>query len=561
MTNARSRLQMLALALAVAPHPAIAQEHVAAETRAQQDARMSWWREARFGMFVHWGPVSLKGTEIGWSRDPGPNGARGGSIPAAEYDALYEQFNPTRFDARRWVAVAQSAGMKYVVFTTKHHDGFCEFDSALTDYKITSPKSPFHRDVVKELADACHAAGMRLGFYYSQPDEHHPDYRTQHHARYVEYLHGQVAELLTNYGRVDVLWFDGLGGSAEDWRADELFPRMRKLQPGLIVNDRCGLPADFDTPEQTIGRFQNTRAWETCMTICNQWAWKPGDEMKSLEQCIRTLVRCAGGDGNLLFNVGPMPSGEIEPRQVARLEEMGEWLAKFGASIYGTRGGPIRPGAWGCTTSKGNTLYVHVFEWSGEGLRLPALDRKVLSATLLTGGFAGLHQDESGIELRVAAPDRRPIDTIVALTLDGTAVDAKCVSSSLCSGRKATASNVFRAQESYAAGMAFDDDESTRWATDSGTHSAWLEVDLGVERELGRVRIVQEAPFAPRVARFELQREEGGQWKPFYAGTKTPELFEAAFAPVRARKVRLAILEASEGPTINEFQIFAPKAK
>ena len=366
------------------------------------------------------GAGSLRGTEIGWSRNPGPNGYRG-EIPAAEYDSLYQKFNPTKFNAKEWVATAKAAGMKYMVFTSKHHDGFCEFDSKLTDYKITSPQSPFHRDVVKELADACHEAGMRFGLYYSPPDAHHPDYRTTRHARYIEYLHGQVGELLRNYGQVDVIWFDGLGGSAKDWDARRLFALIKRLQPKILINDRVGLSGDFSTPEQTVGAFQMDRPWESCMTICNQWAWKPNDDMKSLKQCLDVLITLAGGDGNLLFNVGPMPTGEIEPRQVERLKQMGQWLDKYGQSIYGTRGGPFKPGNGIVSTRKGDTIYVHVLQWHGDSIVLPALPKKVLSATLLTGGEVKLGEADGHVALTVPKAAQQEIDTIVALKLDGDA--------------------------------------------------------------------------------------------------------------------------------------------
>jgi alpha-L-fucosidase len=313
--------------------------------------------------------------------------------------------------------------MKYLVFTTKHHDGFSMFGSKLTDYKITN--SPFKRDVVAELAEACHEGGLGLGFYYSPPDWHHPDYRTERHARYIEFLHGQFRELCTNYGKVDIIWFDGLGGKAADWDSENLFRMIRSLQPRVIIDDRAGLPGDFDTPEQRIGKFQIDRPWETCMTICTQWAWKPNDTMKSLKQCLDTLIRCAGGDGNLLFNVGPMPTGEIEPRQVARLKEMGDWLRKYGASIYGTRGGPFRPGAWGASTSKGNTLYVHILKWDGEKIALPPIGKKIVSASVMTGGKADVKQTAEAFEVSVPPADRQELDTIVVLTLDGPASEIK----------------------------------------------------------------------------------------------------------------------------------------
>ncbi|MHC4356490.1 MAG: alpha-L-fucosidase, partial [Planctomycetota bacterium] len=207
------------------------------------------WREMKFGLFVHWGPVSLKGTEIGWSRGGERRGRTGrGSIPVEVYDNLYKEFNPVKFDADEWVQVAKDAGMKYLVFTSKHHDGFSMFDSKVTDYKISN--SPFKRDVVKELADACHKARLKLGYYYSPVDWYHGDYRTENHAKYIKFMHAQLREICSNYGRIDIIWFDGLGGTTEDWDSENLFKMIRELQPRVIINNRAGLTADHDTPEQ-----------------------------------------------------------------------------------------------------------------------------------------------------------------------------------------------------------------------------------------------------------------------------------------------------------------------
>ena len=380
------------------------------------------WREMKFGLFIHWGPVSLKGTEIGWSRGGERRGRKDkstGSIPVEIYDNLYKQFNPVKFDADEWIQTAKDAGMKYLVFTSKHHDGFSMFDSKLTDYKITN--SPFKRDVVKELADACHKAGLKLGYYYSPPDWYHPDYRTENHTRYIKFLHGQLREICANYGKIDIIWFDGLGGKAEDWDSENLFRMIRQLQPHVIINNRAGLPADHDTPEQRIGKFQNDRPWETCMTICRQWAWKPNDQMKSLQQCIQTLVKTVGGDGNLLFNVGPMPDGRIEPRQVARLKEMGNWLRQYGRSIYATRGGPFKPGDWGASTYKSNTIYIHVLNWDEDTLTLPSISKKIITSSVMTGGAATVRQTALAIEISVPKAYRKELDTIVVLQLDGPA--------------------------------------------------------------------------------------------------------------------------------------------
>ena len=388
-------------------------------SRPERDDRMKWWREARFGMFIHWGPVSLKGTEIGWSRGGERRGRSGkGTVPVGVYDNLYKQFNPKKFKADEWVKIAKEAGMKYLVFTTKHHDGFVNFDSKLTNYKITSPESPFRRDIIAELSDACHRGGIGLGFYYSQPDWHHPDYRTDKHSSYIEYLHGQIRELCTNYGKVDIIWFDGLGGKARDWEAENLIKMIRQLQPHVIINNRCGVKADFDTPEQMIGAFNNIRPWETCMTLCQQWAWKPDDKMKSINMCIKILVRVIGGDGNFLFNVGPMPDGRIEPRQARRLQEMGQWLNKYGESIYRTRGGPFMQGSWGASTHRGNHVYLHILNWHNDRVTLPPLPQKIVASKSLTGGKVTVTQTDKAIDIFVPKPDRQSIDTIVILELD-----------------------------------------------------------------------------------------------------------------------------------------------
>jgi alpha-L-fucosidase len=410
------------------------------------------WRDRRFGMFIHWGPVSLKGTEIGWSRagerrDRKETIKKG--IPAAEYDELYKKFNPVKFNADEWVATAKAAGMKYIVLVTKHHDGFCMFDSGLTDYKITS--TPFPRDVTAELAEACRKQGLAFGVYYSPPDWHHPDFCTADHVRYVAYMHGQVKELLTKYGPLSTVWFDCTGGvnDPSTWNNPELFRMIRELQPTALVTTRCGgtshegVWGDYVTPEQRVGEFNITKPWETCMTICRQWAWNPNDKMKSLDECLRALIVSAGGDGNLLFNVGPTPEGLIEPRQVERLKEMGAWLAKYGESIYGTRGGPYKQAKDTVSTRKGNSVYLHILKWpeGEEAVVLPPLPAKITASKLLTGGSVTLDQSDSGLRITVPPADRNPIDTIVKLDLDRNAMEIEpitTVTSNPPSGAKAT---------------------------------------------------------------------------------------------------------------------------
>ncbi len=527
-------------------------------------AAMKRWQDMRFGMFIHWGPVSLTGYEIGWSR--------GAQTPIEEYDNLYKRFNPTEFNADEWVAVAKAAGMKYIVLTTKHHDGFCIFNTKQTDYHIMN--SPFGRDVTKELAEACRRAGLKFGTYHSVCDWHHPDFpltspggevkrEKSDIAAYRRYLRAQVTELITQYGPLSVMWFD-VPQEFDRAEGSENVRICRTLQPDILVNNRAGAGmGDYDTPEQRVGGFNMERPWETCMTICRQWSWKPDDKMKTLPECLQTLIRTAGGDGNLLFNVGPMATGQIEPRQVERLKEMGQWLTKYGESIYGTRGGPYKPARHVVSTRNGQTVYLHVLGWPEDVLKLPPLPAKVVGSRVLTGGEAVVRQTAEGIEISVPKADRREIDTVVVLELDRPAIDIPPISvsslgQSLGEGKKAAVSNVYQENNHYGAAMAVDGDEETRWATDAATGACWLEVDLGKPELIDHALIDECVEFGVRVKTFELQYKDGQEWKTFHRGQGIGPKREVKFAPVTAGAVRLNITDGSGGPTINEFQLFAP---
>ena len=310
--------------------------------------------------------------------------------------------------------------------------------------------TPFKRDILEELSGACKAAGLPFGTYHSILDWYQPDYNVEglqggpgyslpagvspSMDRYQEYMEGQLREIVTRYGPLHSMWFDGEW--EKPWtaeRGNRLLQFCRGLDPKMLVNNRVGggrhgmegttkegfAPGDYDTPEQQVGAFNIERPWETCMTICQQWAWKPDDTLKSLKECVQTLVRTAGGDGNLLFNVGPMPDGRIEPRQVGRLREIGEWLKVNGESIYGTRGGPFKPGKWGVSTHKGDKIYVHVLEWSGNKIELPAIGQKVVSAILMDGTEVGIELTQDGISLTLDKSRPDAPDTIIVLTIDG----------------------------------------------------------------------------------------------------------------------------------------------
>ncbi|MFT4566337.1 MAG: alpha-L-fucosidase [Cyclobacteriaceae bacterium] len=413
----------------------------------QNDPKLEWFRDAKFGLFMHWGPSSVAGTEIGWSRQDHPfdHPWRGTVVANEEYDNLYKRFNPVKFDADAWMKIAKKAGFKYIVFTAKHHDGFSNWHTKLRDYGIAN--TPFKRDICKELSDAAHKYGLKLGWYYSTRDWSHPDYHVGDNKKYNEFYEGQVRELLTNYGKVDIMWFDHTAGSWGDYTILQLFEMMYGLQGDkLLVNNRAArfikkqkgkiyepdtpelkklVLGDFDTPEQKIGKFQTDRAWESCMTMnkCKDgggWSYRPDCTTISYKEAIHTLVHTVVGDGNLLLNVGPMPTGEFPTDQLAVLKKMGKWLKKNGESIYGTRGGPVPNGEWGGMTFKDNKIFVHILKWPEDGspLMLPAIDKKIISSKGLNVKNPTVKQTAEGVQIELSLKKRDEIDSIILLELE-----------------------------------------------------------------------------------------------------------------------------------------------
>lgn len=418
--------------------PSVAKE----EAPGERDARIAWWRDARFGMFIHWDMSSVAGTEISWSRkgskplDITGNGA--GYVADPAYDTLFKSFNPVKYDAREWVKLAREAGMKYLVFTAKHHGGFCMWDTKQTDYNIMN--APYGKDVLRPLADACHAEGIRFCIYYSPRDWHHPDYGIGDNGKYVDYMNAQLKELLTGYGKVDLLWFDsyGKGDLIKFWREGETWDLIQSLAPGILINNRlCVLgsydrqPApyrgDFSTPEQKLGSYNDQRPWESCMTVSSvgAWSYRKGGGVKPFDQVLKMLVYCAGGDGNLLLDVGPDAEGVIPPDQAAVLRKIGDWLKVNGESIYGTRGGPYKPTPRYAATRKGKVVYLHILKWEGDSCKLPPLGAEIADASLLGGGKVDVSDHPDGLTVTVAVTDRKDPDTVVKLELKGDAMAIK----------------------------------------------------------------------------------------------------------------------------------------
>jgi alpha-L-fucosidase len=380
--------------------------------------RGAWFKEARFGMFIHWGLYSIlgRGEWVMYLEH----------IPVEEYSKLSEKFKPTKFNPDEWVSYAKEAGMRYMVLTSRHHDGFSLFDSKVSDY--TAAKTAAGRDLVAEFIKACHKAGMRVGLYYSLLDWRWPEYwkgpkkDPEGWSKFLDYVHTQVEEICSNYGRLDVLWYDGAWPyKAEDWRSAELNAKVRKLQPEILINNRSGLPEDFDTPEQHVSFSPPGRLWESCMTTTEYfWGYCKGDAWRSTRRLIQTLVTCASGEGNLLLNVGPKADGTFPARAIRILREIGSWMKVNGESIYGSERCPFSTSV-GTFTAKGSKVYVHVFRWPGREVCIAGVGNDVKDAYMLaTGEYVKFSKKDGRVLLKglpARAPD--PYDTVIVLELDG----------------------------------------------------------------------------------------------------------------------------------------------
>lgn len=436
-----------------------------------RDERMAWWREARFGMFIHWGVYAVpagthNGQQIGrigeWIMNRG-------KIPVADYKAYAKQFNPVKYDADAWVRMAKDAGMKYIVITSKHHDGFALFDSKVTDWDMVDA-TPYGKDLIKPLAEACRKHGIKLGLYYSHaqdwgnpggaaarkltkegwanPDSARIDAYTAAHSghwdpvqttktmsQYIDDIAvPQVKEILTNYGDIAVLWWDTPTGMTDEY-AEKLNAQLA-LQPRIITNDRLkrpNFPGDYKTPEQRIPKLDELdgKDWETCMTMNGTWGYKSYDNnWKSTETMVRNLIDIASKGGNYLLNVGPKATGEFPEQSIKALKEIGAWMKVNGEAIYGSKSSPLQPLSWGrCTRKEKNgntTLYLSVFEWPADGkLVVPGLKNKVLSARLLAGGKSlKTNVDDQGIVIETGNKSVDPIATVIRLDVKGAVANA-----------------------------------------------------------------------------------------------------------------------------------------
>ena len=547
--------------------------------------RLKWWSDAKMGLFVHWGPVSLIGEEISWSRK---------GYGASKYDALYKRFNPVKFNAKEWVALAKASGMKYIVLTAKHHDGFCLFETKTTEYNIMN--TPFGRDVCKELAQAAHEANMPICWYFSVADWKDPDCRNpKTNSVFADRAVEQVRELLTNYGKISLLWVD-YEGSPSPIEPKRVFDLARKLQPEIIINNRLepftpdeshaylGKYADYTTPEGFVAGY-GTVPWETCTNMGHQWAWKFNDTPRSLKESLHTLLRCVGGNGNLLFNIGPDSLGVFPANFAERAYEMGTWLAKNKEAIYSTKGGVFTPSTDYVSSYKGNKVYLFLLTNTLENINLPAIPAKILKATILNGKEVSYTQNKNGISLNVPLNERDSIATIIEFILDKSASTIRPIipistTNSLAYGKTAMASSSI-GKFLHDPNAAFDDNMATYWKPgrrEDVIFNQYYGIDLNYESEackalyhhtgflevnLGKPQKVEEIKLSERnrnseIGKFEVQCVQNGKWIPIAKGDKMGE-WSKKIIPVTAQKFRVAILDSKGYIGINEFQLYPAK--
>jgi alpha-L-fucosidase len=428
----RTALQLAGAAASSLALPAAPYQPSAANLKARE-----WFQDAKFGLFVHWGVYSVLGKgEWVMNND---------KMTASDYQTLPARFNPVNFNAAEWVATVKNAGQKYITITSKHHDGFAMWGTKQNKWNIVDA-TPYGKDPLQALAAECRNQGVKLFFYHSHLDWTHPDYfprggtgqasgraQSGDFNRYLDFMDAQLTELLTNYGEIGGIWFDGIWDRKDaDWRLRKSYDLIHKLQPQALIGNNHHLAPfegeDFqmfekDLPGQNAAGFSGEAKigklpLETCDTIGVAWGYNPNEKkLKSTKQLLHTLIRAAGSNANFLLNVGPKPDGTIQDEFSARLKEIGTWLGTYGESIYGTRGGPVGPRPWGVTTAKANKVYVHLLDWPDRWLAIPSLGKPVKSARVMGGAAVRAQVVENGLLLHLPEGGRNEIDTVVEVTL------------------------------------------------------------------------------------------------------------------------------------------------
>ncbi len=540
---------------------------------AQSDSsqKMRWWKDAKFGMFIHWGVYSVPaGTYHGQPvKGIGEWIMNTVKIPVAEYKTFAKNFNPVKYDPDAWVKMAKDAGMKYIVITSKHHDGFALFDSKVTDWDVVDA-SPYGKDLLEPLVAACRRQGLKIGFYYSQAqDWNHPGgaasgghWDSAQNGNFDTYLEKialpQVKEILTNYGGLDILWYDTPQNMTPERAAK--FMALTNQYPNLIINNRLGggYNGDTETPEQFVPAtgFPG-RNWESCMTMNDTWGYKANDNnWKPAKELIRDLADVASKGGNMLLNVGPTSLGEIPQPSIERLAAVGRWTKVNGEAIYGTSPSPFPYLSWGRCTRKGQKLYLHVFDYPMNGLLAVPLSNKITKAYWLGQPKKPLAitsgTERSVIHLPAASPDT--MDAVVVVEFAGEPV----VAPSVVSGKKIMASS--QASDNTPPQNVLDGNRQTKWQAAKGEHSAMLEIDLG--KPVTVSSLIADEPWhlwEAKKQKITLQYQSGTEWKTATEGTSNGTGFVKNFKSVTGQKFRLMIENVTNEPVILEWQLYGPE--
>lgn len=542
-----------------------------ASLTAANNPKMAWWKEAKFGMFIHWGLYAVpagtyNGKQISGIGEWIMNTAK---IPVADYKLYAKQFNPVNYNPEAWVKMAKDAGMKYIVITSKHHDGFALFDSKVSDFNAVDA-TPYGKDLLKPLVEACRREGIRIGFYYSQAqDWTYPGgaaggghWDKAQDGDFDEYLDKkavpQVKEILANYGGLDILWYDTPQDMTKA-RADK-FMAVTNNYPNLIINNRLGggYAGDTETPEQFVPAtgFPGLN-WESCMTMNDTWGYKSYDQnWKSAETLIRQLVDVVSKGGNMLLNVGPTSLGEIPQASVERLAEIGKWIKVNQESIYGTSASPFTYLSWGKSTQKGQKLYLHVFDYPLNGeLRLP-MSNKISKAYLLAEPGKLLkvkaENNRSMIKLPAVVPDK--INTVVVVEFAGQ-VKVKPYPTE---GKQVVVSS--QKTEDPTGRILLDGDRQTLWEAAKGERKATLEIDLKQPTLITTI-IVDEPwhPWENKKQNLLLQYKDGSEWKTAYENTTNGAGHTGNFKPISARYFRLMVENKNQEPTLSEWHLYGPE--
>lgn len=542
---------------------------VAPETKAQRDARMAWWREAKFGLFIHWGVYAVPAGKYGDVDDYGEWIMWNTKMSAAEYQGYAKKFNPVKYNPDQWVKIAKDAGMRYMVITSKHHDGFALFPSQASKWNVVDA-SAYGKDLLGPLVKAAHEQDLKIGFYYSHAQDWNnrggaiksfkegDGWDESQKGSFDSYLEKtsipQIREILTGYP-IDILWWDTPIHMYQP-RAEPIAKMLKQLSPNLLTNLRLGGGyGDYATPEQFVPSTGLKGDWETCMTMNKHWGYNAADQnWKSSAELIQKLITICAKGGNFLLNVGPTAEGEIPAESVKRLNDVGQWLKVNGESIYGTQAGPFPFLTWGAATRKNNFIYLHVFQWPENGeLRLP-LHSKIKSATLLVNATTQLKlaQNTAGtiITLPKEAPDK--VASVIKLEVAEEPVVEPVASfnKKLIASSESPKNPVTAAQ---------DNDAAYYWEADKNDKNAYLEYDLGKPTVIHALA-VDEPDRWPRYKqelRVEIETDKG--WTTLLSTQTNGHGYQAKFPEFKVQKMRLYVKRELGPAGIAEWQIYSPE--